>query len=76
MRLRNVMVSPILSNSSLAEQQAERGRCLAKCCNRTLGDGHDPLPIGRAALEPAIDLALRYSAEQGSLPREPSLDEV
>ena len=39
-------------------------------------DGHDPLPIGRAALEPAIGLALRYTAEQDLLPRQLSPDEV
>ena len=29
----------------------------------------DSLPMGRAALQPAVDLALRYSTEQGLLPR-------
>ena len=37
---------------------------------------HDPLPMGRAALQPAIDLALRYSAEQGLLPRRLGAEEV
>lgn len=32
-------------------------------------DGRDPYPFGRRALQPAIDLALRYTAEQGLLPR-------
>ncbi len=31
--------------------------------------GRDPLPMGRAALRPAIELALRFAAEQGLLPR-------
>jgi 4,5-dihydroxyphthalate decarboxylase len=31
--------------------------------------GRDPYPIGRTALEPALRLALRYTAEQGLLPR-------
>ncbi len=31
--------------------------------------GREVLPIGRVALQPAIDLALRYSTEQGLLPR-------
>ena len=31
--------------------------------------GGDALPTGCAALRPAVDLALRYSAEQGLLPR-------
>ena len=38
--------------------------------------GHDPLPMGRAALQPAIDLALRYAAEQGLLPRRLAAEEV
>jgi 4,5-dihydroxyphthalate decarboxylase len=29
----------------------------------------DPYPFGRAALQPALDLALRYAAEQSLLPR-------
>ena len=36
----------------------------------------DLLPMGRAALQPAIDAALRYSAEQGLLPRTLSADEA
>ena len=39
-------------------------------------DSRDPLPIGRTALEPGIELALRYAAEQGLLPRQLSPDEV
>lgn len=38
--------------------------------------GRDPLPIGRAALRPAIELALRNSAEQGLLPRALGVEEV
>jgi 4,5-dihydroxyphthalate decarboxylase len=38
--------------------------------------GVDTLPMGRAALRPAIDLALRYSSEQGLLPRQLGLDEL
>jgi 4,5-dihydroxyphthalate decarboxylase len=41
----------------------------AKAAAPPQGDGVDPLPAGRAALQPAIDLALRYSTEQGLLPR-------
>lgn len=37
---------------------------------------HDPLPMGRAALQPAIDLALRYVTEQGLLPRRLAAEEV
>lgn len=36
----------------------------------------DPLPVGRAALRPAIGLALRYSTEQGLLPRPLDLSDV
>jgi 4,5-dihydroxyphthalate decarboxylase len=39
-------------------------------------DGRDPLVSGRAALQPAIRLALRYTAEQGLLPREMQVDDV
>lgn len=38
--------------------------------------GRDALPMGRAALQPAIDLALRYCAEQGLLPRPLAADAV
>ena len=38
--------------------------------------GRDPLPAGRAALRPAIELALRFSAEQGLLPRRIGLEDV
>jgi len=39
-------------------------------------DGHDPLPMGHAALRPAIEIALRFSTEQGLLPRSLSEEEV
>jgi 4,5-dihydroxyphthalate decarboxylase len=32
-------------------------------------DGRDPLVMGRAALDPVVRLALRYTTEQGLLPR-------
>lgn len=38
--------------------------------------GAEALPMGRAALQPAVDLALRYSAAQGLLPRTLDPDEV
>ncbi len=38
--------------------------------------GDDPLPMGRTALQPALALALRYSAEQGLLPRYLDIEEV
>jgi 4,5-dihydroxyphthalate decarboxylase len=36
----------------------------------------NPYPSGRAALDPAVALALRYAAEQGLLERPLTLDEV
>jgi len=39
-------------------------------------EGRDPRPIGRAAIDPAIALAVRYCVSQGLLPRALSLDEV
>jgi 4,5-dihydroxyphthalate decarboxylase len=38
--------------------------------------GVDPLPAGRAALRPALELASRYAHEQGLVPRQLSPDEV
>jgi 4,5-dihydroxyphthalate decarboxylase len=38
--------------------------------------GIDPLPAGRAALWPALELASRYAHEQGLVPRQLSPDEV
>jgi 4,5-dihydroxyphthalate decarboxylase len=48
----------------------------AKAIASSPSGGRDPWPIGRAALEPAIELALRYAAEQGLLPRQLSPNEV
>jgi 4,5-dihydroxyphthalate decarboxylase len=48
----------------------------AKAAASVTGAARDPVPIGRAALEPAIELGLRYAAEQGLLPRQLSPDEV
>ena len=36
----------------------------------------DPLPAGRAALRPALELASRYAHEQGLIPKQLSPDEV
>lgn len=41
-----------------------------------LSNGRDPLVMGRAALDPPIRLALRYTEEQGLLPRRMDLEEV
>ena len=48
----------------------------AKAAAPAAPGGRDPLPMGRAALRPAIDLAVRYSTEQGLLPRRLSDEEV
>jgi len=48
----------------------------AKAAAPPRADGRDPYPIGCAALQPAIELAVRYSAEQGLLPRSLGLSEV
>ncbi|MGI4944770.1 MAG: ABC transporter substrate-binding protein [Janthinobacterium lividum] len=37
---------------------------------------NDPLPMGQTALQPAITLALRYSAQQGLLPRRFGIEDV
>jgi 4,5-dihydroxyphthalate decarboxylase len=39
-------------------------------------DARDPLVSGRAALDPAIRLALRYTAEQGLLPRAMDIEDA
>ena len=43
---------------------------------KAIPPGGDALPMGCAALQPAINLALRYSAEQGLLPRDLDAAEV
>jgi 4,5-dihydroxyphthalate decarboxylase len=48
----------------------------AKAADPPAADGRDPLPMGRAALQPAIDLALRYANGQGLLPRHLGAEEV
>src|SRR5262249_2151593 len=41
----------------------------AKAAAPSRSDGRDAYPCGQRAVQPAIDLALRYAAEQGLLPR-------
>jgi 4,5-dihydroxyphthalate decarboxylase len=48
----------------------------AKAADPAPRDGRDPRPFGRAAVSPAVALALRFAVAQGMLPREISLDEV
>jgi 4,5-dihydroxyphthalate decarboxylase len=67
---------------SLAEERPDLIRDLidmfgrAKAALPEQTDGRDRLPIGRAAVAPAVALALRYAAEQQMLPRALTLDEV
>ena len=48
----------------------------AKAAAPPRADGRNPYAIGCAALQPAIELAVRYCAEQGLLPRPLALSEV
>jgi 4,5-dihydroxyphthalate decarboxylase len=48
----------------------------AKAAARPPDGRVDPLPAGRAALRPALELAARYAHEQGLLPRHLGVDEV
>jgi 4,5-dihydroxyphthalate decarboxylase len=48
----------------------------AKVAARPPDGGVDPLPAGRGALRPALDLASRYAHEQDLLPRPLGVDEV
>lgn len=48
----------------------------AKAAARPDAGGRDALPAGRVALRPAIEPALRFSAEQGLLPRRLGTEEV
>jgi 4,5-dihydroxyphthalate decarboxylase len=48
----------------------------AKAGAPTAANGRDPLVFGRAALKPAIRLALRYTREQGLLPHSMDVEDV
>jgi 4,5-dihydroxyphthalate decarboxylase len=48
----------------------------AKAAAPSRDDKVDPLPAGRAALRPALELASRYAHEQGLIPKQLSPDEV
>lgn len=48
----------------------------AKAAAPSPSGARDPYPLGRAALQPAIDLALRYAAQQSLLPRHLRTDEI
>ena len=60
----------------LAERRPELVGELVRMFRAAAAPGAEALPMGRAALQPAVDLALRYSAEQGLLPRTLGPDEV
>jgi 4,5-dihydroxyphthalate decarboxylase len=72
----------IVIKSEIAEQQPELAQELcrmfaaAKAAGSGSSGGRDRAPMGRAAVEPSVALALRYATEQGLLPRPLSLDEV
>ena len=48
----------------------------AKTAGPAPADGRDGLPIGKVALRPAVELALRYADEQGLLPRRLGAEEL
>jgi 4,5-dihydroxyphthalate decarboxylase len=72
----------IVVKSEIAEEQPEIARELcrmfaaAKAAAPPPPGGRDRAPIGRAAVEPSMALAMRYAAAQGLLPRRLSLEEV
>ena len=43
---------------------------------KTPATERDPRPFGRAAIDPALALAIRFCTEQGLLPRPLTLDDV
>jgi 4,5-dihydroxyphthalate decarboxylase len=72
----------IVVKSEIAEQQRELAQELcqmfaaAKAAGSASSGGRDRAPMGRAAVEPSVALALRYATAQGLLPRRLSLEEV
>jgi 4,5-dihydroxyphthalate decarboxylase len=71
----------IVVRSEIAEDQPEIARelCRMFAAAKAAGPpptGRDRAPIGRAAVEPSIQLAIRYAAEQGLLPRTLTIEEV
>lgn len=72
----------IVVRSEIAEEQPQVARELcrmfaaAKAAGPPPSGGRDRAPIGRAAVETSIQLAMRYAAEQDLLPRGLSLEEV
>ncbi len=72
----------IVVRSEIAEEQPAIARevyrmfAAAKAARPPFSDGRDRAPIGRAAVEPAVVLAMRYARAQGLLPRPLSLEDV
>jgi hypothetical protein len=48
----------------------------AKAAGPERPGGRDRAPIGRAAVEPSVALAMRYAAVQSLLPRELTIEEI
>ena len=72
----------IVIKNEIAEQQPElalelcRMFAAAKAAAPASSNDRDRAPMGRAAVEPSVALALRYAMAQGLLPRPLSLEEV
>jgi 4,5-dihydroxyphthalate decarboxylase len=71
----------IVIKSEIAEERPEIARELCRMFAASKAaapspGGRDRAPMGRAAVESSVALALRYAAEQGLLPRPLSLEEV
>jgi 4,5-dihydroxyphthalate decarboxylase len=72
----------IVVRSEIAEEQPEIARELcrmfaaAKAVGPVSSGGRDRAPIGRAAVEPSVVLAMRYAAAQGLLPRALAIEEI
>lgn len=72
----------IVVRSEIAEEQPEIARELcrmfaeAKAAGPERPGGRDRAPIGRAAVEPSVALAMRYAAVQSLLPRELTIEEI
>jgi 4,5-dihydroxyphthalate decarboxylase len=72
----------IVVKSEIAEDQPEIARELcrmfaaAKAAAPASMGGRDRAPIGRAAVQPSVVLAMRYAAAQGLLPRALTIEEI
>ena len=72
----------IVVRSEIAEDQPEIARELcrmfaaAKAAGPTSMGGRAGAPIGRAAVQPSVVLAMRYAAAQGLLPRALTIEEI